>query len=115
MSGALASAKRTVLRLVEGASQHEPRILDRVVVIHPRIAFRLYREVHAGVVGEQVQKMVQESNTRSYLGTTFAIELYANPDERLDRLTLSISLARHLPPGSLEKSILADNGSSISS
>src|SRR5215210_1815645 len=77
-------------RLVEGAAQHEPRILDGVVVIHPRIALRLYMEVHAGVVGEQVQKMVQKSNTRSYLGTSFAVELEAHPDERLGRLTLSI-------------------------
>src|ERR671910_1770771 len=41
-------------RLVEGASEHEPCVLDRVVVIHPRIAPGLNREVYACMVSEQV-------------------------------------------------------------
>src|SRR5215208_4654319 len=37
-------------RPVEGASEHEPCVLDRVVAIHPRIALGLNLEVHAGMV-----------------------------------------------------------------
>src|ERR671921_1851934 len=88
-------------RLVEGASEHEPCILDRVVVIHPRIALRLHREVHAGMVGEQVQEMVQKSHPRRDLGLPPAVELQAHPDERLRRLTFSTTFTRHLPPASL--------------
>src|SRR5215216_1084867 len=33
-------------RLVEGPSEYQPCVLDGVVVIHPRIALRLHREVH---------------------------------------------------------------------
>ena len=48
-------------RLVEGASENEPRVLDRVVVIHPGIAPGLNCEVHAGMGGEQAHEMVQKS------------------------------------------------------
>ena len=37
--------------LIEGAPEHEPSVLDCVVVIHPCVAFGFDGEVHAGVVG----------------------------------------------------------------
>src|SRR5215204_2378832 len=96
-------------RLVEGASEHEPCVLDRVVVIHPRIALGLNCEVHAGMVGEQVQEMVQKSHPCRDLGLPPAVELQAHPDERLRRFSFSTTFTRHLPPGSLDPSILTDN------
>ena len=88
--------------LVEGAPQNKPRVLDGVMVVHPSIALRLYHEIHARVVGEKVQEMVQEPYPRRDLGLAFAIELDFDPDECLARLALRTTLTRHLPPVSLE-------------
>src|SRR5215218_7768585 len=85
-------------RFDEGASEYEPCILDWVGVIHPRIALRLHREVHAGVVGEQVQEMIQKSYPRRDLGLPPTVELQAHADERFCRLSFSTTFTRHLPP-----------------
>src|SRR5829696_1744430 len=86
-------------RLVEGASEHQPCVLDRVVIIHPRIALGLYREVHAGVVGEQVEEMVHKSYPRRNLGLSAAVQhyLYAPSPSRISK---AFYLTTSTPPES---------------
>src|SRR5215212_4488660 len=96
-------------RLVEGTPQNEPRVLDRVMVVHPRVAFRLYSKVHAGVLGEKVQQMVQEPHTRRDLAPALAVYLYVDLYISFGCLTLSTTLTRHLPPHVESPGILADD------
>ncbi len=72
--------------LVEGASENEADIFDGMVVVHVEVAFGLYRKVHTGVVGEEVQDVVEETDASLYLRASFAVEFEANPYIRLARL-----------------------------
>ena len=88
--------------LVEGSTQNEPCVLNGVMIVHPYIALRFYREIDARMVGEQVQKVVQKPHSGLDLSPTLAVYFYFDLYIGLGCLALRTTLTRHLPPASLE-------------
>src|SRR5918995_7245652 len=69
-----------------------------MVVVDPGVALRLDPEVYAGVVGQQVQKVVQKAHARRDLGLAGPVQLHAHPDEGLPRSPFRTTLTCHYPP-----------------
>ena len=65
-------------RLGKGLAEHDPDILDGMVVIDMQVAGRLHLQVDQRVAGERRQHMVEETDARGDLGLPRAVEVEVN-------------------------------------
>ncbi len=81
--------------VVEGASEYEAGILYGVVVIDVEVSLGLYGKVHAGVVGEEMQDVVEETDAGAHLGASFAVEVETHLHVRLAGLSFGFADSCH--------------------
>jgi hypothetical protein len=70
---------------VEATPEDEAGVLNGVVVVDPEVALGLYLKVHAGVVSEEVQDVVEETDPSLYLCPSLTVEFETHPHVRLPR------------------------------
>jgi hypothetical protein len=81
--------------VVEGTSQDEAGIFYGVVVIDMEIPLGFDGEVHARVVGEEMQEVVEETDAGPHLGASFAVEVEARLYVRLAGLSFGFADSCH--------------------
>src|SRR5713226_6536462 len=90
--GTNAVPKRTMPRLSQGLAQHDPDVLDGVVLVDLHVALRLDGEVHEAVLRPRLQHVAEERDRRLHLRGARAVEVELQRDLRLLRFALDARL-----------------------
>ena len=74
-------------RLFEGLPEHEPHILDRVVVVDLDVALGLHRQVEEPVLREEREHVVEEGHASGDFRPAATVDCQGQRDVRLRRFT----------------------------
>ncbi len=87
-------ARAVAERLAKGAAEHDPDVLDGVMLVDMEIAAGLNRKVEEAVTGEALEHVVKEGHAGVDRAASRAVELERNLDFGLARLALDLGRAR---------------------
>ena len=83
-------------RIAKRAPQHNPDILDRVMVIYMQIAISLDREIEESVAGETLEHVIEERNAGLRLAASGTVELERDRHRSLAGLALNLGATLRL-------------------
>src|SRR5579884_2574084 len=97
-----ADSRAIAERLAERASQHDPDVLDRVMLVDMQVAARVEFEIEEAMTREALEHVIEEGHPGRDLGSALAVERKFDCDLGLTRAALD--------PGAAGRSVLAARG-----
>src|SRR5262249_56792005 len=81
-------------RLAKVASEHDPDVLDRVMLVYMEVAARLHLKIEKAVAGEALQHVIEEGHAGADRAVSGSVELEQDFDFGLARFALDLGHAR---------------------
>src|SRR5215469_3559341 len=83
-------------RFLDRRAQRNAHIFHRVMLIHVQVATRIHFQIKSSMPGNQIEHVIEESDSRCDAGLSTAIQIQFQPDIRLARFSMDCCHARHV-------------------
>ena len=82
-------------RFTDRLSQHDPRIFDRVMIVHLQVSIHMHAQVKQPMAGKTCQHMVKKADTGSDIRPACTVKIQRQPDTGFLRYSFNLSSPLH--------------------